>query len=272
MFVRSNLASMSAYLNFKKVDSQFNQSLARLSSGLRAPTPNAGSEWVVANDMEAMYREYGIASEHVANGLGVLEVAQQTMMEISDMMLRMDELVHRAASEEINNDQRRVMNAEFSALRLNLGSLIAEVRYNDISLFSTGGSSAKTFSLMVGRSQYMTLSTYSMGPGPLGISAISIGSTMVQAAAAIPLMKSAMVNLNQLMARMGGQVRQLEGKVNILDEMTVQQAAMKARTNELDFAKEMKTFTGLQVLLQSSNAMVAQANMKSQLVLQLFGG
>jgi flagellin len=81
-----------------------------------------------------------------------------------------------------------------------------------------------------------------------------------------------MVNMNQLMAQMGGQVMQLEAKVNIIDEQTVQQAAMKARTNELDFAKEMKTFTSMQVILQSSNAMIAQANMKTQLVLQLFGG
>jgi flagellin len=263
---------MSAYLSFKKVDNQFNQSLARLSSGLRAPTPNSGSEWVVANDMEAMYREYGIASEHVANGRGLLEIAQQTMMEISDIMLRMDELVHRAASEEVNRDQRMAMRAEFSALKMNITSIIVEVRYNDISLFSTGGSSAKAFSLMIGRSQYMAVSTYSLGTTPLKLTGLSIGSTFVQAAAHIPRMKSAIVNLNQLMARMGGQVRQLDAKVNILDEQAVQQAAMKARTNELDFAKEMKTFTGLQVLLQSSNAMVAQANMKSQLVLQLFGG
>lgn len=271
MLVRSNLASMDAYLNFKKIDTQFNRSLARLSSGLRAPTPNAGSEWVVANDMEVMYREYGIASEHVSNGLGVLEIAQQVMMEISNIMLRMDELVHRSASEEINNDQRKEMNAEYIALKQNIISLVAEVRYNDIALYSVG-SAAKTFSIMVGRSQFIMVSTYSMNSAALLLNGFSIGSTMAMAAAAIPLMQSAMVNMNMLMARMGGQVMQLEAKVNIIDEQTVQQAAMKARTNELDFAKEMKTFTSMQVILQSSNAMIAQANMKSQLVLQLFGG
>jgi flagellin len=272
MYVRSNLASMQAYLNFKKVDSQFNASLARLSSGLRAPTPNAGSEWAVANDMEAMYREYGIAAEHVANGLGMLEIAQQVMMEISDIMLRMDELVHRAASEEINNDQRKVMAGEFSSLKQNIISLVAEVRYNDITLFTGAAGLGKVLSLMVGRSQFISVSTYTMNSATLKLTGLSIGVSFGQAQAMIPGMKSAMVNLNQLMAKMGGQVRQLEGKVRIIDQQTVQQKAMESRTNELDFAQEMKTFTGLQVILQSSNAMIAQANMKAQLVLQLFGG
>jgi flagellin len=262
---------MKAWLNFNKIDSEFNKSLNRLSSGLRAPTPNAGSEWVVANDMNVMYSEYGIASEHVGNGLGVLEIAQQVMMEITDMMLRMDELAHRAASEEINNDQRNEMNAEFSAIRLNMVSLLAEVRYNDIALFS-GASSGKAFSLLVGRSQFIAIETYSLGAGPLGLSGVSIGSTVAEAQSAITNMKTAIVTMNQKMAQMGGQVMQLEAKVRILDEQTVQQKAMQSRTNELDFAKEMKTFTGLQVIMQSANAMMAQANMKTQLVLQLFGG
>lgn len=271
MFIMSNIEAMQSYLDFKKIDLQFNKSLARLSSGLNAPTPNAGSEWVIANDMEAQYRQLVIASEHVQNALGFLEIAQQTMMEINDIVLRMDELAHRAASEEINNDQRLEMTAEFSALKLNIGSLLAEVRYNDIGLWSNN-IGAKTFSILVGRSQYIMVSTYSMGSADLGYSGATLGSTIATAQLAISQMKTAIVTVNQLMAKMGAQVRQVEGKVNIIDEQAVQQKAMQARINELDFAKEMKNFTALQVVLQSSNAMLAQANMKAQLVLQLFGG
>jgi flagellin len=220
--------------------------------------------------MEALYREYTIAAEHVANARGLLEVVQQTMLEINEIVLRMDELAHRAASEEINNDQRREMNAEFSALRLNIVSLLAEVRYNDISLFSNM-SMGKTFSIMVGRSQVIMVSTYSLGPAALGLSGVSLGSTVTEAMSAIVYMKSAIVNLNMLMARMGGQVRQIDAKVNIIDEQAMQQKGMQSRTRELDYAQAMREFTSRQVVLQAANSMMAQANMKPQLVLQLFG-
>jgi flagellin len=270
MFLMSNVEAMSTYLDFKLVDRKFNESLAKLSSGYKAPTPNMGSEWVVGNDMEALYREYTIAAEHVQNARGLLEVVQQTMIEINDIMLRMDELAHRAASEEINNDQRIEMNEEFGALRSNIISLIAEVRYNDISLFSNF-SLGKSFSIMIGRSQFMVVSTYSMGPGPLGISGVFLGSTVTTARSAIVYMKSAIVNINMMMARMGGQVRQIDAKVNIIDEQAMQQKGMQSRTRELDYAQEMKNFTSLQVVLQAANAMLAQANTKPQMILQLFG-
>lgn len=270
MFLMTNIEGMRSYLDFKRIDGMFSKSMNKLSSGLRAPTPNAGSEWVVANDMEVMYHEYEVGSEHIQNGLGVLEVAQRVMMEISDIMLRMDEIIHRAASEEINNDQRREMDVEWKALRSNIVSLTAEVRYNDIPLYSNA-SNAKSFSLLIGRSQYIVVSTYSMGPGALMLSGYSIGSTFSIAALAIPFMKSAIVNMNMLMARMGGQVRQIEGKVRILQEQTMQQRGIRARTNELDYAKEMREYTSMQVVVQAANAMMAQANTKPQMVLQLFG-
>jgi flagellin len=78
--------------------------------------------------------------------------------------------------------------------------------------------------------------------------------------------------MSQKLALIGSQIQEVQAKVNILNEQAVQEKAMEARINELDFAKEMKTFTSNQVILQASNAMVAQANMKAQMVLQLFGG
>lgn len=273
MYVRSNLSAMQGYLDFKKIDGQFSASMARLSSGLKAPTPNAGSEWVVANDMEALYREQVITSEHMQNGRGILEIAQTALMEVSDMVLRMDELAHRAASEEINSAQRIEMSAEMSTIRDNIDSIFAEVRYNDLSVWSTGGLGSKTWSIHVGRSAYIEISTFNVSDGDLGYSSVAFsGGTLASADQAISVMASSIITVNKLMAQMGAQIRQVEAKVNILDEQAVQQKAMAARVNELDFAQEMKTFTGLQVVLQASNAMLAQANMKSQMVLQLFGG
>jgi len=45
--------------------------------------------------------------------------------------------------------------------------------------------------------------------------------------------------------------------------------AAESRIRDVDMAKEMMNYTKQQILLQSSNAMLAQANMVPQNVLQL---
>jgi len=48
-------------------------------------------------------------------------------------------------------------------------------------------------------------------------------------------------------------------------------SASESRIRDLDMAKEMTQFTKNQILSQTANAMLAQANMMPQLVLQLLG-
>jgi flagellin len=95
-------------------------------------------------------------------------------------------------------------------------------------------------------------------------------STPAAANSAFSAMASAINTMSTLLARMGGQVSLIESKATIVSQMAVSQKEQEAQINELDFAKEMKNFTSLQVVLQASNAMVAQANTKAQMVLQLF--
>ena len=96
-------------------------------------------------------------------------------------------------------------------------------------------------------------------------------SSQVNAGQSMSAMETAVNYMSQLMAEMGAQITEIEGKVNILNEQAIQEKAMEARINEIDYAKEMKNFMSQQVVLQASQAMVSQANMKPQSVMQLFG-
>jgi flagellin len=48
-------------------------------------------------------------------------------------------------------------------------------------------------------------------------------------------------------------------------------SASESRIRDLDMAREMMEFTKNQILMQAGTAMLAQANMKPQMILQLLG-
>jgi flagellin len=272
MIIKSNIEAMQTYQNLTRVDSAFNKSLAKISSGLALPKPEyGGGFFAVANDMEAVYKEYTMGVANIQDGQGWLEVAQTTMMEINDMILRMDELAQRAATETINTDQRGEMNVEFSQLKMNISNLMVDVRYNEVSVWNGTTGATREISVVFGENRVFNISVYSMDASDLNISNASLAS-VGDASGAMSDMVSAVNYMSKALARMGAQISEIEAKANVLGEQALQQKATEARINELDFAKEMRNFTSLQVVLQASNAMTAQANMKAQMVLQLFGG
>ena len=117
MFIQSNIEAMQSYLSLTRIDAQFNKSLAKISSGMELPKPQfGGGMYAVANDMEAIYREYIQGAANVQDAQGFLEVAQMTMMEVNDLIMEMNELAGRAATDTINTDQRQELDTEFQQL------------------------------------------------------------------------------------------------------------------------------------------------------------
>jgi len=269
MIIKSNIEAMQTYLNLKGIDSAFNKSLSKLSSGLELPAPEfGGGLFGVANDMEAEYGEYTTGGKNVVDAKGFLQVAQTTMQEVNDKLLAMNDLAMRAGTEIINTDQRQELNAEYQELVSQASNLYSQVKYNNLTVFSNTGDGI-TYSVLFGENKRFNVSTYSVGVSGVFTNGTTL-TTIANASAAVSTIASAVNTMSQLLAKLGGQMTLIDSKASILSQQSVSQKLQESQINELDFAQEMKNFTSLQVVLQASNAMVAQANTKAQMVLQLF--
>jgi len=272
MIIKSNIEAMRSYLNLQGIDSAFNKSLNKISSGMELPTPEyGGGNFAIANDMEALYKGYVTGAKNVQDAVGFLEVTQTVLMQVNDQILQMQDLASRAATETMTTAQRRELNWDYKNLTSNINTILTNAKYNGISLFSIN-TRVRTLSIVYGENQSFKVSTFNVS----AVAATGIGystgsiSNQASAVAAIGRLSTSNNYMNRLFAQLGSRITHLQAKVDILNEQGLQEKTLESRINELDFAKEMKTFTSLQVVLQASNAMVAQANMKAQMVLQLF--
>lgn len=102
----------------------------------------------------------------------------------------------------------------------------------------------------------------------LGIADVDI-STQAGAKAAVDVIKNAINYVSDVRGTLGATQNRLEHTINNLSVTTENMTAAESRIRDVDVAKEMMSYTKNNILVQSAQAMLAQANQTPQGVLQL---
>ena len=114
----------------------------------------------------------------------------------------------------------------------------------------------------------MAVSVGDMHGEALGIADIDI-STQVGAQTAVDKIKTAINSVSSTRGDLGAIQNRLEHTINNLSVTSENMTAAESRIRDVDMANEMMAYTKNNILVQSSQAMLAQANQLPQGVLQL---
>jgi flagellin len=96
-------------------------------------------------------------------------------------------------------------------------------------------------------------------------------STPDQANSSIGILDAALKTINKQRADLGAYQNRLEMAIKGIDVAAENLQAAESRIRDVDMAQEIVEYTKNQILVQSSTAMLAQANTQTQSVLQLLG-
>jgi flagellin len=112
-----------------------------------------------------------------------------------------------------------------------------------------------------------------MGIGNMSAEAIGVDNIQVTsnelANKAIGTIDNAITRVSGERSKLGALQNRLDHTINNLGVTMENLTAAESRIRDADMAEEMMEFTKLQILSQSANAMLAQANQLPQNVLQL---
>ena len=114
----------------------------------------------------------------------------------------------------------------------------------------------------------LSVSISSMDSASLGINALTI-ATQEDAGKAIKAINDAINMVSDVRGTLGATQNRLEHTINNLSVTTENMTAAESRIRDVDVAKEMMAYTKNNILVQSAQAMLAQANQTPQGVLQL---
>lgn len=128
--INTNVASINTQRQIGQTNQAFNRTVGRLSTGFRinrAADDAAGLG--IANQLRADIRALGQASRNATQANSLLQVAEGATSQVSGIVDRMKELAAQSASDNVNNEDRALIQSEFNELREELTRIVDTTRF-----------------------------------------------------------------------------------------------------------------------------------------------
>ena len=133
--VNNNINAINAQRVMKRNLGSVGRELERLSSGLRINRAADNASGLVIS--EVMRGEISGLNQNVRNAehaANLIQVAEGSLQEVSNILIRMRDLAMQSASSTLNNKNREAVVAEFASLRTEIDRIAESTTYNKQSL------------------------------------------------------------------------------------------------------------------------------------------
>ena len=267
MRIYNNVNSVGIQNTLNNTNTSMQKSLQKLSTGLRineASDDAAGLS--VSEGLRSQIRGSQMAQRNANDGLALLQIAESGTSQITDSLQRMRELAVQASNGTYSNTDRGYIDQEYNALASEITRIAQATTYNGIALLST----TTAFSFQISAASTGTSSTISFSPVNLS-TGLSFGgvSTQSVATAAIGKIDTILASVLSLRSTVGSTMNRLSATVTNLGDLTTNLTDAESRIRDTDFAYETMQFTRNQILTQSAQSMLSQANQLPSGVLSL---
>ena len=249
------------------------KSLEKLSTGLRlnrASDDAAGLS--VSEGLRSQIRGSQMSQRNSDDALAMLQIAESGAQEVVNSLQRMRELALQSANGTYSNTDRAYIQQEYSQLTSEINRIGESTSYNGITLIN---GSASTFTFQVsasasGSASSSTISFRTMDLATFGNAAVVGGvDSQVAAQAAVASIDSALNSVLNLRSNIGSIMNRLDKTITNLGNMVSNLSDAESRIRDVDFATESTKFSRNQILSQSSQSMLSQANQLPQGVMSL---
>jgi flagellin len=269
MRVQHNIASMNSYRNYNNNTSMINKNLEKLSSGYRVN--RAGDDaagLAISEKMRAQITGLEVAQKNAKDGIGLVQTAEGALTEVHSMLNRMYSLAEQSANGTYDNDTDRTqLQKEVTALIEEIDRIAENSNFNGTALLD-GTFSAKKLQIGDSSTETLSVTIKSMKAADLTIDSVDI-SSQTGASSAINAVKKAIDKVSDTRGGLGAIQNRLEHTINNLSVMQENLQDAESTIRDTDVASEMMKYTKNSILVQSAQAMLAQANQQPQGVLQL---
>ena len=270
MRINHNIMALNAWRNLSLNANALGKSVERLSSGLRinrAADDAAGL--AISEKMRGQIRGLQQAQRNAQDGISLIQTAEGALNEVHAILQRMRELAVQAANDTYVDDDREHLQAEIGQLIKEIDRIAQYTEFNTQTLLN-GDFKDKVFHVGANAGQDIKVTIDDMSAAALGVEEVNI-STQGGADDAISAIDDAIKQVSQQRANLGAVQNRLEHTIANLGVTIENLQASESRIRDADMAKEMSEFVRSQILQQAATAMLAQANLVPQTVLQLLG-
>lgn len=286
MIINHNMSSINADRILKFNNKAIDRNMEKLASGLRINKAGDDASGLgVSEKMRGQIRGLNQAEKNIENGVSFIQVTEGYLQEIQDIIHRTRELAVQSSNGIYSNEDRDMIQVEINQLVDEVNRVASHAQFNGMNMLTgrfaeqAPGGVGTTMFFHVGANMNQREIVYigTMSAGRLGLEddpttkqPLSI-STADKANQAIGRLDTALRTVSQQRADLGAYQNRFEEAQKGVAIAAQNLQAAESIIRDANMASQMVEFTKNNILIQSSTAMLAQANAKPQSVLQLLG-
>lgn len=285
MIINHNMSAAYANRLLKTRDVDFTKNIEKLSSGMRI---NKGGDdasgLAVSEKLRAQIRGLNQASRNIANAISFVQTTEGYLQESQDVLHRIRELGVQSANGIYSDEDRMQIQVEVSQLVDEVNRIASHAQFNGMDIlkgafvrptsesnptasmwFHVGANMDQRERVYIGTMTAAAMKLEDAQKTPVTI------ATPDEANKVIGIVDDALKMVSKQRADLGAYQNRFELAVKGVDIAAENMQAAESTIRDTNMASEMVEYTKNNILIQAGTAMLAQANMKSQSVLQLLG-
>ena len=284
MQVQNNIASINAARNQGIETGKLKKSLEKLSSGfriVRAGDDAAGL--AISEGMRSRINSLNQAMRNIDDGIGLTNVGDGALTEVHSMLQRLKTLALKSANGTYDQSNRETLNMERDQILEEIDRIGSTTKFGEISLFSRADANAitpgwqppeldDTIPLQIGGStqagEVLDVERYYIGSRELQLDKTNF-STVEKGQKSVEYIENAIEAVSKVRASFGAAYMHLDHTHNNLSVTSENMQAAESQIRDTNMAEEITKYTSSNIVLQSSNMMLTNANNLPQTILEL---
>ncbi len=301
--IRTNVQSLNAQRHMGLSNQKVSSHMEKLSSGYRInKAADDAAGLAISEGLNADIRSLGQAKRNANDAVSMLQVAEGSLEEVGNIVVRLKELSVQAASDTVGQQERDFLNREFMALKDEVDRIVLSTEYNGTRLLIGNGDvdpalltqqNQFPLEMQIGK-DYITppdslesrnpvdiirVDFSQMNAATEGENSLELGGAgneggtridnKIDAQQSMTKIDSALGKLSSYRATIGAAQNRLMSTDRNLGVQIENLSAARSRIRDADFAFETAEFTQGNILLQAGASVLTQANKLPQVALNL---
>ena len=279
----NNIPSITAQRILGVNNNRLALSVERISSGIRINRASDDAAGLaISEGLRSDIRALRQAVRNASDGISLMNVTEGALNEQSGILIRLRELASQAATGTVGSTERATIQLEFTALRAELDRISATTEFNGLKLINGNLASGVAINshtlIQIGidstANSRIDLNTQinlsSIDSTQLEIHNLSVTASS-EALTALDKINEAIGSITESRGKVGAVHNRLSRSIANLSVSVENLTAAESSIRDADIAEEVAELTRNQILVQTATAMVGQANLIPQSVLQLLG-
>jgi flagellin len=270
--VNTNNAANVALQYLNQTQGQLDKTQSAINSGLKvASARDDGAIYAIAQNQRGAVAGYQSVINSINNGTSSIDVALSAGQSISDLLIQLKQKALSAADSSLDTASRQALNANFTALRDQISTIVKNAVFNGFNLVNGSTNSVTALASADGSRRITTAAqNLSLSGSIVTLKSTATISTQAKASTLVATIQSSLTNVDSALAKLSSGAAKFSIQATFAQNLSDTLTQGIGNLVDANLAQESASLQSLQVKQQLGIQALSIANQAPQTILSLF--